>query len=205
MVSQSAQFAPFDAGYHWNNDSAYQIIPDPTITSHNNYEGGAYQMAVSAITQTDQNCYERLGTGCYSIYGFEYQPGYDGYITWISDNKIAWTANAGVVGVDKEVEIDRRPIPQEPMYIIANLGMSTAFGGLDTSILTFPSTMSIDWIRVYQPKDKKNIGCDPPDFPTQAYINQYMDAYTNPNYTIWGTGLGGFNQTFPKNSFLGQC
>jgi len=34
--------------------------------------------------------------------------------------------------------------------------------------------MSIDYIRVYQPRDAINIGCDPHDFPTQDYINVYV-------------------------------
>jgi len=58
-----------------------------------------------------------------------------------------------------------------------NLGMSTNFGGfVDTDHLTFPTKMRVDWIRVYQPKDAINIGCDPKDFPTNAYINQYVSS-----------------------------
>lgn len=37
------------------------------------------------------------------------------YITWISDNKIAWTLKAGGMGPDPLVNIAARPIPQEPM------------------------------------------------------------------------------------------
>jgi hypothetical protein len=29
--------------------------------------------------------------------------------------------------------------------------------------------------------NQHNIGCDPEAFPTQAYINRFMDVYTNPN------------------------
>jgi hypothetical protein len=57
-------------------------------------------------------------------------------------------------------------------YIIANLGISTNFGDVDIEHLRFPTTMRVDWIRVYQPKDSINIGCDPTDFPTQTYINR---------------------------------
>ena len=57
-------------------------------------------------------------------------------------------------------------------YLIMNLGMSENFGVVDLEHLTFPTTMRVDWIRVYQPKDAINIGCDPKDFPTEAYINQ---------------------------------
>lgn len=80
--------------------------------------------------------------------------------------------------------------------------MSTNFGTVDLKHLPFPATMRIDYIRVYQRSDQKNIGCDPPDFPTQAYINQYIEAYTNPNLTTWADD---FKQPFPKNKFLGQC
>jgi hypothetical protein len=31
--------------------------------------------------------------------------------------------------------------------------------------------MRIDWVRVYQHPDKINIGCDPPERPTSAYID----------------------------------
>ena len=46
----------------------------------------------------------------------KYKPGFDdAYITWISDDKIAWTLNAAGVGASNVVEISARPIPQEPM------------------------------------------------------------------------------------------
>lgn len=93
------------------------------------------------------------------------------------------------MGLDTLAEIGPRPIPQEPMvrgnnrltahvvfidssqYIIANLGFSLNFGPINFEQVTFPTTMAIDWIRVYQPVGKKNFGCDPADFPTASYIN----------------------------------
>jgi hypothetical protein len=30
--------------------------------------------------------------------------------------------------------------------------------------------MLIDYVRVYQPSNAHNIGCDPPEFPTATYI-----------------------------------
>jgi hypothetical protein len=59
--------------------------------------------------------------------------------------------------------------------------MSTNFGPVDFAHLQFPAIMLIDWIRVYQPSGKKNIGCDPEGFPTTAYINKFPEAYANPN------------------------
>lgn len=202
FVSQSAQFAPFNAEYTWFNTTDNLIIPDPSLTTLNSYKGGVYQQAVSSVTITNQDCYA-LGTGCSSVYGIEYKPGFDdAYITWISDNKTAWTLESAGMAADNRAEIGARPIPQEPLYVIVNLGMSTAFGYVDIDHLTFPSVMKIDYIRVYQKPDAINVGCDPEDFPTQAYINQYIDAYTNPNYTTWTDDFG---QPVPKSSFLGQC
>lgn len=100
-----------------------------------------------------------------------------------------------------------------------NLGMSTNFGPVDLDHLPFPVHMRVDYIRVYQPSGSRNIGCDPPDFPTAQYINQcvslsrllsffdhvairYLEAYSNPNLTTW---TGDYGQEWPKNSFLGQC
>lgn len=54
--------------------------------------------------------------------------------------------------------------------------MSTNFGAIDFDHLTFPTTLRIDYIRVYQDPTAINIGCDPPDFPTTAYINQYVPS-----------------------------
>lgn len=53
-----------------------------------------------------------------------------------------------------------------------NLGMSTSFGPVDLANLPFPAHMRVDYIRVYQPEDAINIGCNPKDFPTEDYINR---------------------------------
>jgi beta-glucanase (GH16 family) len=173
-VSQSAQWAPFNEAYSWNNNSQTLFIPDPSLSSLNTYKGGITQQATSVVTNTNQRCYE-LNDRCFSIYGFEYKPGFDNaYITWISDNKIAWTFMGAGVGADDIVQIAARPVPQEPMYILVNLGISANFGSIDFQHLTFPAKLSVDYIRIYQPRDAINIGCDPRDFPTQGYINAYV-------------------------------
>ena len=55
-----------------------------------------------------------------------------------------------------------------------NLGMSYNFGQVDLTQIPFPVHLRVDYIRVYQDPDNINIGCDPPDFPTAAYINEYV-------------------------------
>ncbi|KAL0949252.1 hypothetical protein HGRIS_009330 [Hohenbuehelia grisea] len=201
-VSQSAQWAPFNAGYVWLNTTDNEIIPNPSITRQNSFIGSVTQQAASVITKTDQRCYE-YADGCFSIYAFEYKPGFDdAYITWVSDNKISWTLNVAGLGPDEQTQISARPVPQEPMYIIANLGMSKNFGEVDVAHLQFPAHMRVDYIRVYQPKDRINIGCNPKDFPTAAYISKHAEAYTNPNLTTWKDD---YKQPWPKNKLIDQC
>ena len=39
-VSQSGQWAPFNAGYEWFNTTQNMVITDPTVTVQNVYTGG---------------------------------------------------------------------------------------------------------------------------------------------------------------------
>ncbi|EJF66803.1 beta-glucan synthesis-associated protein [Dichomitus squalens] len=201
-VSQSGQWAPFNYQYIWKNTTDNLIIPDPDISKLNNYRGGVYQQATSVVTQTNQDAYEFSGQQ-YSTYGFQYKPGFgDAYISWIANGQLAWQLNVAGMSADTVVEISDRPIPQEPMYLIMNLGISENFGFVDYDHLQFPSTLRVDWIRVYQDPKNINIGCDPPDFPTAAYINEYIEAYTNPDLTTW---VDDYKQAIPKSKLLGQC
>ena len=63
-------------------------------------------------------------------------------------------------------------------YILLNLGVSKNFGTVWWKELSphWPFEMVVDWVRVYQPPNAINVGCDPKDYPTQAYINQYIEA-----------------------------
>ncbi|OCH96052.1 glycoside hydrolase family 16 protein [Obba rivulosa] len=202
QVSQSGQWGPFDESYTWQNNSNTVKFYDPSVSFLNPYKGGVFQQATSGVTETNQQAYELTGNE-YAVYGYQYQPGFDGaYITWIANDQPAWTLYAEGMGADQAVEISARPVPQEPMYLLMNLGMSKNFGFVDIEHLTFPTSMKVDYIRVYQDPNNINIGCDPPDFPTAAYINEYIEAYTNPNLTTWRNDYG---QPFPKNKLIDTC
>ncbi|CAE6494910.1 unnamed protein product, partial [Rhizoctonia solani] len=124
-VSQSGQWAPFNYHYEWFNTTE-------NIKIYNASE-----------------CYS-AGGGCFSVYGFEYKPGYDGYITWVNDGQPSWTIRGAGMGPDPRVELTGgRPVPVEPMYLIVNLGISPNFGAIDWENLIFPAYMLVDWIRVY--------------------------------------------------------
>ncbi|KAI0778254.1 glycoside hydrolase family 16 protein [Trametes elegans] len=201
-VSQSGQWGPFNYAYKWFNSSDTLYIADETVSALNSYRGGVYQQATSVVTVTDPEGYEFSG-GKYSTYGFQYKPGFEGaYIAWIANNKLAWVLHQEGMAADPRVEISARPVPQEPLYLIANLGISENFGAVDYDHLRFPARMRVDWIRVYQDPNNINIGCDPDDFPTAAYINQYIEAYTNSNLTTW---TDDYKQPKPKNRLVDQC
>ncbi|KAJ7511127.1 glycoside hydrolase family 16 protein [Mycena galericulata] len=202
QVSQSAQWAPFDVGYRAFNSTDNLIIPDTGISAQNAFVGNVFQQTTSVLTNTNQDCYQLTGQ-CFSTYGFEYKPGYaDAYISWITDDKLAWTMNGNMVGADSVTEIGARQVPVEPMYVIMNLGLSESFGAIDFAHLTFPAVMRVDWVRVYQDPDNVQVGCNPAAYPTANYINEYMEAYTNPNLTTW---VDDFHQVIPKNRLADTC
>ncbi|KDN37556.1 hypothetical protein RSAG8_10073, partial [Rhizoctonia solani AG-8 WAC10335] len=199
-VSQSGQWAPFNYAYEWfNTTDNFKLLSNHSEL--NTYVGGVYQQSTSGLSVTNQGCYTQ-GPGCFSVYGFEYTPGYDGYILWTNDNDPSWMIKAAGLAADPRVEIGPRPIPVEPMYMIFNLGISPNFGAIDWDHLDFPTWMLVDWVRVYQPKGSRNVGCDPEDYPTAEYINTFIEAYTNPNLTTW---VDGYGQVDPKNRLVDGC
>ncbi|KZV65891.1 glycoside hydrolase family 16 protein [Peniophora sp. CONT] len=211
QVSQSAQWAPFNAEYKWLNTSDNLHITDQSVTKLNDYIGGSTQQTSSGLSTTNQDCYE-LSKGCFSTYGFEYKPGYkedEAYISWMVNDTMVWGLEAAGLEADPQTEIHARPVPFEPMYVIMNLGLSKNFvWNLDLTTLTFPATMLVDWVRVYQPAGSADISCDPKRAPTKDYIDAHMEAYTNPNLTIWSTnGEPGaaYMQPQPKNSLKEGC
>ncbi|KIY71399.1 glycoside hydrolase family 16 protein [Cylindrobasidium torrendii FP15055 ss-10] len=203
QVSQSGQWAPFNADYQFDNSTDNFFVEDPTVTILNGFKGNAFQQSTSFVTDTNPDCYFEEA-GCYSVYGFEYKPGYeDAYIEWVVEDKTSWRVNAAGLGPDTTAEISARPIPQEPMYILLNLGISFNFvTDIDFEHLKFPTSMLVDYVRVYQDPNAINIGCDPENFPTKAYIDEYIEAYTNYNLTTWRDDFG---QPFPKSSFVDGC
>ncbi|KAF8708027.1 Beta-glucan synthesis-associated protein (SKN1), partial [Rhizoctonia solani] len=171
-VSQSEQWAPFNAAFRWDN--ATNLVIYNQENSHlNTFIGNERQQTTSVITNTNQQCYTASG-GCFQTYGTEYKTGNDGYIQWVTDNSPVFTVKAAGLGPDSAMQIGPRPVPPEPMYILLNLGMSYNFGPIDLEHLVFPAYMLVDYVRVYQPSGKWNIGCNPKEYPTADYINTFV-------------------------------
>ncbi|TEB39747.1 glycoside hydrolase family 16 protein [Coprinellus micaceus] len=202
-ASQSLQVAPFNAAYRVVQDEPATTIYNRTITHINEYEGGPYQQAVSALTELDDKYY---GGDEFNVMGFELWSNPDrrseGYITWFADGKPTWTVTPETIGADTRAQIGPRLIPEEPLYVILNLGISKSFQDPDFENLRFPAQMKVDYVRIYQrPEAKDGLTCDPPNRPTAKYITDHLNAYMNPNLTIWANA----SYTFPRNSLLDGC
>ncbi|KAF9497733.1 glycoside hydrolase family 16 protein [Pleurotus eryngii] len=201
-VSQTFQVAPFNYKSVFDNTEPASVIHG-SDTHYNSYAGGEFQQAVSALTYIDDQFYNNTA---YAPYAFEYwsNPNRrdEGYITWYSNGEQTWTATAAATGPDPISQVSARIIPEEPMYIILNLGLAPNFQKQDFKNLQFPSKMYVDYVRVYQRDDVKNgVTCNPPSRPTADYIDNHINAFSNPNLTTWRDA----GYTFPRNSLYDGC
>ncbi|KAK7054157.1 beta-glucan synthesis-associated protein-domain-containing protein [Favolaschia claudopus] len=206
VVSQSAQFAPFSHDWTYNNLSADDwTIYDLSRTRPNNYKGSAVQQAVSGLSSVPVENFQGSGKQM-STYGFEYwsdpKDPTSGFITWQVNGTQTTRMGATAVAADQGTDgsgVGQRLIPVEPMSIVLNLGISRNWQTIEPSTMVFPAEMLIDYVRVYQRDGETNVGCNPPDYPTEDYINNHFVAYDNPNLTQWQWDR-------PKNSlFNGGC
>ncbi|KAI0250774.1 glycoside hydrolase family 16 protein [Lactifluus subvellereus] len=200
QVSQSLQVAPFNYQYEFNNASSVTSIQGSS-TVFNPYKGAQYQQAVSALSHISSSDYGGSG---YATFAYEWwtdpKTRTDGYIQWYSEGKPTWKTTYASLAGDSATGISNRIIPEEPVYLILNLGMAPNFQAQDFMHLQFPGKMYVDYIRVYQRSDVANgIGCDPPSHPTATYIKNHLNAYSNANLTTWDQA----GYTFPRNSLTG--
>jgi hypothetical protein len=55
----------------------------------------------------------------------------DGYVTWVNNGKQAWTIRGAAMAANTAAEVSGRPVSEEPMYMIINLGLSENFGAIE--------------------------------------------------------------------------
>lgn len=198
VASQSLQLAPMDIWYYPDLD--YLEIYNTSITTMNTYTGGPFQQALSGTTTLNKTWYELGGNGVHNFqtYGYEYLNDKDnGYLRWfVGDNP---TLTVYPQALHPNGNVGWRPLSREPMSIVMNLGVSNNWVYIDWPSLSFPSTFRIDYVRLYQPPNQINVGCDPAGFPTSDYIEQHINVYQNANLTSFEDG----GYSFPKHSLIG--
>ncbi|EDO14360.1 hypothetical protein Kpol_176p1 [Vanderwaltozyma polyspora DSM 70294] len=199
VASQSMQIAPFDIWYI--PDYQFVEIYNFTTTTMNSYCGGPFQQAISAVTTLNTTWYEfGPDAGYYQTFSIEYlNDDESGYVRWFVGDDPTFTIYAQAL--HENGNIGSRTVSKEPMSIIMNLGISNNWAYIDWQSIYFPVTMSIDYVRLYQPKNQVNVNCDPTDYPTYDYIQNHLNAYQNPNLTSWE----GAGYSFPKNILTGNC
>lgn len=201
VASQSYQIAPMDIWYH--PDHNFIEIYNDTITSLNTYTGGPFQQAVSGVSTLNTRWYERGEEGEFGEFqnfGYEYMNGDDdGYIRWFVGGDPTVTLHSWALAPNGN--IGWRRISKEPMSIVLNLGISNNWAYIDWNSIQFPTTMEIDYVRVYQPRDSISLTCDPVDYPTFDYIEDHPEAYQNVNRTNWES----CGYTAPKNRLVHGC
>ncbi|KAI3406241.2 hypothetical protein KGF56_001083 [Candida oxycetoniae] len=197
VASQSLQLAPMDIWYMPDYD--FIEIRNASISTMNTYAGGPFQQAFSATTMLNTDWYEKgEGPRYYQNYGYEYLNDDDlGYIRWYVGQDPTLTVHSYALHPDGN--INWRRIAKEPMSIIMNLGISNNWAYIDWNSISFPVIMQVDYVRVYQPSNATNVGCDPDDYPTYDYIQQHLNVYENVNLTSFEAG----GYTFPKNTLTG--
>ena len=197
VASQSLQLAPMDIWYYPDYD--YVEIYNSSVTTMNTYTGGPFQQALSATTTLNVTWYE-FGDHAHNFqtYGYEYlNDDETGYLRWFVGQDPTLTVYSKALHANGN--IGARPLSKEPMSLILNLGISNNWAYIDWNSLFFPVTMRVDYVRVYQPQDAINVGCDPDDYPTYDYIESHKDIYYNVNLTTFEEG----GYTFPKHKLIG--
>ncbi|PLW30291.1 hypothetical protein PCANC_14021 [Puccinia coronata f. sp. avenae] len=203
--SQSLQIAPYDDKRTWNaqRGETYTIYPESGYrTNVNPYHGGNRQQTLSSLATLSPSNYE-LGGNQTVPYGLEWAPSDqdNSHITWSIDQKPTWTLNHTALQPNARSMVGQRLISNEPMYMIMNLGLSDTFVPVNEAQLVFPAYMRVDYVRFYQRKGHKNVGCSPKDYPTEKYINDHWNAYQDTNLTTWSQA----GYTFPKSTLMDGC
>jgi callose synthase len=122
----------------------------------------------------------------YWTYRMHWETGPSGHLSWYYDGAFVWSMSAHSFGAYSvcsqrggKKECQRTParqIPEEPMSLVMNTAIGTWNGGqtaLDN--LHWPAQFYIDYVRVWQ--RETNVGCNPPDYPTRAYIDKNHEWY----------------------------
>ena len=204
-ISQTLQMAPLlPEGQRWDDMNFYseeglspgvhfpgETTPFRTRASawdgKFNRPGNAFQDSISAITDLSPDFFENFHT-----FGVDWAPGE--YLRWYIDGVLLYEINPNALVARSgkmngtEYNIGPRLLPEEPMYLIFNLGMSLDFSEVYEDDLEFPSYMFVEYIRAYQRPNKLNVGCNPPEARTAQWINCNKEKYQihSDDYYLFG-------------------
>lgn len=214
VASQTLQVAPFDVWYQPDYD--FIAIHNTTKSNQNSFRGTPFQEMVSTITTINERWFQYMvdpndtdiildEPTYFQKYAVEYLSKVDkhhrndAYARFFLGDEPTVTIMGNAL--HPEGNVGWRDMSKEPMSIVLNLGLSTAWSQIDWFHINFPVVFEIDYVRIYQPKGKTQLTCDPADYPTAEYIENHRNAYMNPNLTSWEAA----GYSFPKNKLTSSC
>lgn len=128
----------------------------------------------------------------YRTFRLEWLEGDGGYLRWYIDGSFVFEVPAAALDKysvctqtpdDAEPRCEttpRRKMPSEPMSIVINTALGSWNGGPEATNGHMPGQMFVDYVRVWQRKERRNVGCDPPDYPTKTFIDANSKLYGTP-------------------------
>ncbi|KAL3666345.1 hypothetical protein V7S43_008597 [Phytophthora oleae] len=209
-------FNVYTGSYLCDPDNTYSKCASPRneTTTSRSYAMDPFNYQMDAISS---NWPVHLGAYTdYLVYQVEWVTGKNGYARWMLEgNPLFEVPSASISNVPQNMNKTnpQKIMLEEPMYIIANVALSSSWGatppnpgkacranGTDATVNkicdSFPMYMKIDHIRLYQDladdleaDNYMSVGCDPKTHPTKQWIDAHIDAYEdNDNKWVEVTG-----------------
>lgn len=135
-----------------------------------NMRGNTVQDCLSAEVDLRATHFEKFHT-----YGLLWEP--KKRVVWYMDGEPLFEAGQEALSPKRspsnpEFYVGQRDVPTEPMSMLLNVAISDHGVMNWNRHMTFPITMEVDYVRVYQnPAKGHTLSCDPKSHPTKVYID----------------------------------
>jgi len=120
----------------------------------------------------------------FHTYGFLWEP--KERVVWFMNGEPLFEANQIALSPKQspsnpDFYVGQRDVPQEPMSMLLNVAISDHGVMNWNRHMTFPISMKVDYVRVYQDASKGHtLSCDPPSHPTAQYIEENRGLFGIP-------------------------
>ncbi|KAE8972424.1 hypothetical protein PF011_g25645 [Phytophthora fragariae] len=197
-------FNVYTGAYLCDPDNTYAKCASPRneTTTDRSYAMSPFNYQMDAISSNWP-----VHVGAYTnfvTYQLEWVTGKNGYVRWMLEgNPLFEVPSAAILNVPQNANKTnpQKIMLEEPMYIIANVALSSSWGatppnpgkkcrgnGTDATVNkicdSFPMYLKMDHIRLYQDladdleaDNYMSVGCDPKTHPTKQWIEAHIDEY----------------------------
>ncbi|GMF26286.1 unnamed protein product [Phytophthora lilii] len=197
-------FNVYTGSYLCDPDNTYSKCASPRneTTTARSFAMSSFNYQMDAISS---NWPVHLGAYLdYVTYQVEWVTGKNGYVRWMLEGEPLFEVPSESISNVPQNANKTNPqklMLEEPMYIIANVALSSSWGatppnpgkecrsnGTDATVNkicdAFPLYLKIDYIRLYQDladdleaDNYMHVGCDPASHPTKEWIDGHIEEY----------------------------